>query len=143
MVFFYPGESRVNRTSFDRRTRRTMAVSGEEARRLLESFIRCLKKPDDCDECLATNAVVLIECDHHWETCTGWDRITSRIESMRDCLAAEVNMCVQTGLECYSEIQILTKDLTITRRWIHFSSEGGRIVFLRIFGERLMQSRDE
>ena len=120
-----------------------MAVPGEEARRLLESLIRCLKKPDDWGECLAPNAVMLIEYNHHWETCIGWDRISPRIESMKEYLAAEVRMCVQTGLECYSEVQFFTKDLTSTRRWIQFSSEGGRIVFLRIFGERLMQSRDE
>lgn len=121
-----------------------MIVQGDEAREILESLIQGLSKADDCKQRFASDAIVLIENNNQWETYAGWIRIRSAMAAMKKGhLGAEIKMCIQTGPECYAEVQLLTPNLTTTRRWVHFTSEGGRVMFLRIFGERSMNSRDE
>jgi hypothetical protein len=120
-----------------------MAAQGEEGRRILDSLIQSVNTSRNCAECFESNAFLVIESNHEWKEYTGRVRIKSVMASMNDHLAAEVKMCIQTGLECYAEVQFLTRNLVTTRRWVHFTSEGGRIVFMRIFGERSMNSRDE
>jgi hypothetical protein len=120
-----------------------MSAQDEEGRRILDSLIQSVNTPHNCDEFFESDAFLAIEGNHEWKAYTGRVRIKSVLAALKDHLAIEVKMCIQTGLECYAEVQLLGRNLVATRRWVHFTSEEGRIVFMRIFRERPMNSRDE